>query len=98
MEYSWITGSVAWYTNTMENYLVGVRATYEGLVIEPHLPFDGAKMKRSFRGAEYEISVSNPDGKAKDYTLEITVDGKKLNGNIVPSFGNGKHTVSVTVK
>ena len=99
MEYSWITGSVAWYTNTMENYLVGARATYEGLVIEPHLPFESAKMKRSFRGAEYDITVSNPSRLAKNYTLEITVDGKKLDGNIVPSFADGKtHTVCVTVK
>ena len=99
MEYSWITGSVAWYTNTMENYLVGARATYEGLVIEPHLPFESAKMKRSFRGAEYDITVSNPSKLAKNYTLEITVDGKKLDGNIVPSFADGKtHSVAVIVK
>jgi cellobiose phosphorylase len=98
MEYSWITGSVAWYTNTMENYLVGIRATYEGLVVDPHLPFDGAKMKRSFRGAEYEVSVSNPEKKAKDYTLEITVDGKAIEGNIIPAFDGGKHIVNVIVK
>ena len=99
MEYSWITGSVAWYTNTMENYLVGARPTYEGLVIEPHLPFDGASMKRTFRGAEYEITVSNPAKLAKDYTLEIAVDGKSIDGNIVPAFADGKtHTVKVIVK
>ena len=99
MEYSWITGSVAWYTNTMENYLVGARPTYAGLVIEPHLPFDKASMKREFRGATYEIEINNPEKKYKNVTVEVTVDGAKIEGNIVPSFADGKtHKVTVNVK
>ncbi|MBQ8163862.1 MAG: hypothetical protein IJZ93_05830 [Clostridia bacterium] len=99
MEYSWITGSVAWYTNTMENYLVGIRPTYAGLVVDPHLPFDNAKMHRTFRGAEYDVVISNPEKKAKDYTLDITVDGSKLDGNIIPAFSDGKtHSVEIIVK
>lgn len=99
MEYSWITGSVAWYTNTMENYLVGLRPTYEGLVVDPHLPFDKATMTREFRGATYEISISNPEKKYKADKLDITVDGKAINGTILPDFKDGKkHTVIVTVK
>ena len=99
MEYSWITGSVAWYTNTMENYLVGVRPTYEGLVVDPHLPFDGAKMHRTFRNAEYDVTIENKGKKAKDYTLDIVVDGNKLDGNIIPAFGDGKtHKVEIIVK
>jgi cellobiose phosphorylase len=56
-------------------------------------------MKRTFRGAEYEITVSNPAKLAKDCTLEIEVDGKSIDGNIVPAFADGKtHTVKVIVK
>ena len=99
MEYSWITGSVAWYTNTMENYLIGLRPTYEGLTVDPHLPFASASMKREFRGATYEIEISNPQKKYKAENMEITVDGKALEGNIVPDFKDGKtHTVKVIVK
>jgi cellobiose phosphorylase len=98
MEYSWITGSVAWYTNTMENYLVGARPSYAGLVIEPHLPFASAKMTRTFRGAEYEITINNPEKKAKGYEIELIVDGKAVSGNVVPDFKSGKHTVAVNVK
>ena len=99
MEYSWITGSVAWYTNTMENYLVGLRPTYEGLVLDPHLPFDGAKMTRTFRGATYELTLNNKDKKYKADKLEITVDGKRIDGNIIPDFRDGKvHTVVATIK
>ncbi len=99
MEYSWITGSVAWYTNTMESYLVGARATYEGLQIDPHLPFDKASITRQFRGATYEISISNPENKFKADTVEITVDGKAIDGAVIPDFRDGKkHSVVVTVK
>jgi cellobiose phosphorylase len=99
MEYSWITGSVAWYTNTMENYLVGARPTYAGLVMEPHLPFDKASMKREFRGATYEIEINNPGKKYKNTTVEVTVDGVAIEGNIVPSYADGKtHKVLVNVK
>jgi len=98
MEYSWITGSVAWYTNTMENYMLGVRATYEGLVIDPHLPFKKASMKRTFRGAVYEVEIENPDLKFKDYKLDIVVDGVKANSNIIPAFSdNKKHVVKVKI-
>lgn len=99
MEYSWITGSVAWYTNTMENYLIGLRPTYEGLVVDPHLPFEGAKMTRQFRNATYEIEISNPQKKYKGENMEITVDGKVLEGNIVPDFKDGKtHIVKVALR
>lgn len=99
MEYSWITGSVAWYTNTMESYLVGAKATYEGLMIDPHLPFDKATITREFRQATYEIAISNPNGKFKADALDITVDGKAIDGVILPDFKDGKtHKVSVVVK
>ena len=56
-------------------------------------------MKREFRGATYEIEISNPEKKYKDFTVSVTVDGKAIDGNIVPSFGDGKtHKVTVTVK
>ena len=83
----------------MENYLIGARPTYEGLVIEPHLPFDKASMKREFRGATYEIEISNPEKKYKNVTVLVSVDGKAIDGNIVPSFADGKtHKVTVNVK
>ena len=83
----------------MENYLVGARPTYEGLVIEPHLPFDKASMKREFRGATYEIEINNPQKKYKDTKVEVCVDGKAVDSNIVPSFGDGQvHKVVVNVK
>ena len=83
----------------MENYLIGARPTYEGLVIEPHLPFDKATMTREFRGATYEISISNPEKKFKADKVLLTVDGEEICGNVVPDFKDGKtHTVVALVK
>jgi cellobiose phosphorylase len=98
MEYSWITGSVAWYTNTMESYMMGIRATYEGLCVDPHLPFARGTMKRSFRGATYNITIENPDVKYKDMTVSVVVDGKAIDGNVIPAFADGEHNVTVTIK
>ena len=55
-------------------------------------------MKRVFRGAEYNIEINNPQKKSKDYTVEITLDGKKIEGNLVPAQNGGTHTVAVTIK
>ena len=98
MEYSWITGSVAWYTNTMETYMMGIRPTYEGLVVDPHLPFAKGTMKRSFRGATYNITIDNSDVKYKDMTVSVVVDGKAIDGNVIPAFADGEHDVTVTIR
>ena len=55
--------------------------------------------KREFRGATYEIEISNPEKKYKDISVSVSVDGNAIDGNIVPSFADGKtHKVCVTVK
>ena len=52
-------------------------------------------MKRKFRGAEYIITVKNPDGVQKG-VKSITFDGKVVEGNVIPAT-EGKHTVEVTL-
>ena len=98
MEYSWITGSVAWYSNTIESYMVGVRATYNGLEVNPHLPgFEEVEYTRQFRGATYEFEIKNPEAKLAAETIQLIVDGESIDGNIVPDFADGKthHVVCV---
>jgi len=52
-------------------------------------------LRRPFRGAIYEISIKNPNG--VEYGVkEITVDGKKLSGNLIKPHKDGKvHKVEV---
>ena len=55
-------------------------------------------MKRTFRGAEYDIEIENPNKKFKNMKLNITLDGKKLDGNVLPAFNGGTHKVKVTIE
>jgi len=100
MEYSWITGSVGWFTNVIETAMLGVCPDFRGLKIDPCLPsgFQTCEMKRTWRGAAYHITISNPDGKEKS-EVEITADGQEIKGNILPAYGDGKeHKIVVKIK
>ena len=71
------------------------QASYEGLEINPCIPSDwkGFNVKRKFRGAEYHITVKNPDGVCKGIK-SVTVDGQPIEGNVVNHLP-GTHTVEV---
>ena len=87
---SWLTGTAAWTFVNISQYILGVQPAYEGLSINPCVPedFGDFTLKRKFRGAVYEIEVKNPDHVQKGIK-ELIVDGKKVEGNIVP-FEEGK--------
>ena len=55
-------------------------------------------MKRSFRGATYNITIENPDVKYKDMKVSVVVDGKAIDGNVIPAFADGEHDVTVTIR
>lgn len=93
MEFTWITGSVSWYHQVLQNDLLGVRPGYDGLIVAPNIPseWDGYEFTRAFRGATYHITVKNHGGASR-----ITVDGVAHEGNVLPIFADGKtHDVEV---
>jgi cellobiose phosphorylase len=97
MEFTWITGSVSWYHQVLQNDLLGIRPGYAGLVVEPRIPaeWDGYEFTREFRGATYHIIVRNPCHLGLG-TSSIAVDGKFIGGNMLPVFGDGRvHEVEV---
>lgn len=97
--WTWYSGSGSWMQKVAYNWICGIRASKEGLVIDPAIPasWKSFKAKRKFRNATYYIEVQNPNGANKG-VKELTVDGKKLNGNIVPAFSDGKeHRVTVVL-
>ena len=96
---SWLTGTAAWTYFTITQWILGIRTDYEGLVIDPCIPkgWDGFTVQRKFRKSFYAITVKNPKHVAKGIR-EILVDGKKIGGNVLPVFGDGKaHQVTVTM-
>lgn len=54
---SWLTGTAAWTFLDLSQYLLGVRATLNGLAVDPHLPsrFSDVRVDRVYRGATYHF-------------------------------------------
>ena len=92
---SWLTGTAAWMWYAITQFILGIKPSYEGLEINPCIPSDwkGFNVKRKFRGAEYHITVKNPDGVCKGIK-SVTVDGQPIEGNVVKHLP-GTHTVEV---
>ncbi|MGI5977689.1 MAG: GH36-type glycosyl hydrolase domain-containing protein [Candidatus Limivicinus sp.] len=74
-----MTGSSGWAYYAATEYILGIRPDYDGIVVDPCIPSDWKEftVKRRWRGGEYIIHVSNPDGVEKG-VVSITADGKKL--------------------
>ena len=90
---SWLTGTAAWMWLTASQYILGIKPTYDGLLIDPCVPQTAREytVKRKFRGGEYLITIKNPDGVQKGIR-QLIVDGQPVSGNIVPT-SSGTHTV-----
>ncbi len=90
---SWLTGTAAWTFVDVSQYLLGVRPTLQGLSIEPHLPaeFTDVKVTRVFRGVTYRIEMKRTGERC------LTVNGVKMNGNVVPIPADGTTEVEVAV-
>ncbi len=73
---SWLTGTATWAFVALSQYLLGVRADYDGLVLDPRVPsaWSSFKVTRIFRGATYRILVEGA-GEIR----EASVNGKPLN-------------------
>lgn len=95
---SWLTGTAAWNFVAISQYILGIKPQYNGLKIDPSIPheWDGYTLTRKFRGANYNIKVSNPDHVCSG-VKSVTVDGKPVDGNIIPVFDNGEHSVEVVL-
>ncbi len=96
---SWLTGTAAWNFVAVSQYILGMIPDWDGLKVDPCIPsaWDGFELTRVFRGAEYAITVKNPDHVCKG-VKSVTVDGNAIEGNVLPVFADGKtHTVEVVL-
>lgn len=96
--YPWRTGTAAWFTVLLIEWILGARRGYDGLVVAPCLPgsMPKARVVRSFRGATYDISLDNSAGRGTGVT-SITVDGGTVEGNTLPLLDSGTHQVEVVI-
>jgi cellobiose phosphorylase len=95
---SWLTGTASWNFVAISQYILGIRPDYEGLLVDPCIPpsWDGFTVTRILRGCHYTIKVENPDHVSRG-VAELTVDGKPVEGCIVP-FGKEGQKVSVVAR
>ena len=94
---SWLTGTAAWTFVNVSQYILGVYPTHNGLSIDPCVPkdFGDFELTRKFREGTYNIKVQNPD-KVEKGIKSITVDGKAIDGCVIP-YVKGKETYDVVV-
>ncbi|SOB98317.1 GH36-type glycosyl hydrolase domain-containing protein [Pseudobutyrivibrio ruminis] len=92
---SWLTGTAAWTFTNISQYILGIYPTLEGLSVNPCTPaaFGDFKITREYRGVIYNIEIKNPNQVQKG-VASLTVDGKEIEGNVIP-FDSSKKTVSV---
>ncbi|MEX0602497.1 MAG: glycosyl hydrolase family 65 protein, partial [Bacteroidota bacterium] len=104
--WTWYTGSAAWLFKVGLEWILGVRPTRGGLVISPCIPkkWKGFRVKRRFRGAEYEIEVRNPSG-VNTGVSSVTIDGCEMKGFkpgnsiVLPVFPAGSSPcISITMR
>jgi cellobiose phosphorylase len=96
---SWLTGAAAWSFYGATQWLLGIRPEYAGLLVSPCIPsrWPGFTVVRRFRGAVYEIGVSNPRG-VTNGVASATLDGEPLPSNVLPALGDGRvHRVKIVM-
>lgn len=94
---SWLSGTAAWNYVAITQWILGVRPTYDGLIIDPCIPrsWPGFTVQRQFRGVQYEIEVRNPNRVCRG-VRHLVVDDRRIAGNIVPILNDGQlHRVIV---
>ena len=94
---SWLTGTAAWNMVAISQYILGIMPDFDGLKIDPSIPaaWDGLNATRQFRGATYNIKVTNPDHVCKGIKSFI-VDGAAIEGNVIP-YEAGKTCYNVEI-
>ena len=95
---SWLSGAAAWSYYSLTQYILGVRPVYEGLLLDPCVPKDwkGFSVARRFRGKNVRIEFKNPFGVSKGLK-ELTLNGEKLPGNLIPAEKLGAENDVVVV-
>jgi cellobiose phosphorylase len=97
---SWLTGTASWAYQAATKHILGIRPTYAGLEVDPCIPagWEGFSVTREFRGAIYQITVSNPHHICRG-VRRLCVDGEEVQGNCIPLFGDGQvHRVEVVLE
>ena len=94
--WTWYTGSAQWYSKVVLEWILGIRPTENGLLVDPCIPktWKEYKVKRTFRGTVYNIEVKNKSGVSFGVS-EIFVDGIKQTVNLIRTVNKSYVEVEV---
>lgn len=97
---SWLSGTASWMYLAASQYILGFRPDYDGVIIDPCVPFewDGFSYTRIYRGIKCEVS-SPKLPKVGAEAKALVVDGEKINGTFIPlKMLSGKKSVKIEIK
>ncbi|PSW61267.1 N,N'-diacetylchitobiose phosphorylase [Photobacterium kishitanii] len=94
----WLTGTSGWAYFAVTNFILGVQTGFDGLTINPCIPTEwpGFEVTREWRGAMYNINVTNPDHVSKGIK-SIMLNGQPVDGAIAPQAEGSVNTVTVVM-
>lgn len=92
----WLTGTSGWAYFAVTNFILGVRLSFDGLVIDPCIPTEwpGFGVQREWRGAKFNIEVKNPNNVSKGIK-SISLNGVVVDGAIPPQEEGSVNQVTV---
>jgi N,N'-diacetylchitobiose phosphorylase len=91
----WLTGSAGWNYTAVTRWILGVRLSFDGLIVDPCVPgWKKFTVTRRWRGAQFHITVENPEGLEHGVKF-ILLDGHAVSGAIPPQAAAGVHQVLV---
>lgn len=78
--WTWYTGSATWLQKVAVEWILGIRASFNGLIVDPCIPknWNEYEITRIFRGVTYNISIKNPQNKSFG-VKEVKINGIKTN-------------------
>ncbi|HUI29512.1 MAG TPA: hypothetical protein VLX91_04785 [Candidatus Acidoferrales bacterium] len=94
----WLTGSGGWNYTAVTKYILGIRPSYDGLIVDPCVPSDWKEFEvhRQWRGATYNVRVKNPDGVQKG-VKSLELNGKIVSGPVPQQKAGSVNKVEVVM-
>jgi len=82
--WTWYSGSASWFQRVLLEWILGIRASEEGLIIDPCIPADWKEfsLRRYFRGSHYNIKIENKSG-VTNGIKSLIIDGVEQKENII---------------
>jgi cellobiose phosphorylase len=93
---SWLTGTASWAYVAGTQWILGIRPTFKGLLIDPAIPSDwsGYTAQRRYRGVVYNLTVEQ---KGPGQRVTLLVEDQPIEGNIIPLPAMGVTSIDVKV-